>query len=95
MVSNMTIINTIFSNLQAESGAAIFVVTDSFLNITHSQFLHCTSNTGGLINLSSEVILTMISSTVDEFNGSAIVGDTTNIELYDVDISNGTSLHST
>ena len=37
----------------------------------------------------------MRSSVIDEFIGSAIVGDTVNIELKDVDVWNGTSLHIT
>ena len=37
----------------------------------------------------------MISSIVNKYNGSAIVADTANIELKDVNIWNGTSLHST
>ena len=37
----------------------------------------------------------MYSSIVDEFSGSAIAGDTADIQLYDVNIFNGTSAHST
>ena len=37
----------------------------------------------------------MLSSVIEEFIGSAIVGDTVNIELKDVDIWDGTSLHIT
>ena len=38
---------------------------------------------------------TMRSSTVDDFIGSAIAGDTANIELNDVTIQNGSSVQST
>ena len=37
----------------------------------------------------------MSSSIFNEFKGSAIVGDTANITLHDVNIWNGTSLHGT
>ena len=37
----------------------------------------------------------MSSSIVNEFTASAIVGDTANITLHDVNIWNGTSLHGT
>ena len=69
-----------------KSGAAIFALNDAKLDISNSMFLKCNSTTGGLIDLSNESNLTMSSSTVDEFTGSAILGDTANIELVDVSI---------
>ena len=94
--SHLFITNTIMQDMNAEkSGSAISAQNKASLDISHSQFLKCHSNTGGLIDLQNNSTLTMSSSTFNEFTASAIVGDTANIKLLDVNIWNGTSLHST
>ena len=87
--------NTIMQDMNAESGAAIFALNNADLHISNSQFLKCNSTTGGLIDLQNQSNIAMLSSVIEEFIGSAIVGDTVNIELKDVDIWDGTSLHIT
>ena len=78
--------------MTAESGAAIFALNQADLDISHSQFTRCNStNDGGIIKLDSSNI-SMISSTIDQFNGGAIhceYGEY--IELEDVIMQNGIS----
>ena len=57
--------------------------------------MNCNSNRDGQVTLMYKSSLKMHSSTFDEFIGSAIVGVDANIELYDVNIWNGTSLNDT
>ena len=92
--SYIVIQNTVLENMQADTGAAIFALNDVLLQIYNTQILKCKSPAGGLITLTNNSNITMHSSTVDDFEGSAIVGDAADIELYDVNIQNGVALHT-
>ena len=84
--SHITMSNTVMHEMNAESGAAIFVQLGTVLDISVSQFLQCNSDIGGLIDLSNNSILNMHSSVFDEFSGSAIIADNASVELDDVTI---------
>ena len=90
--SHVYITNTLMQDINAEkSGAAISALNDADLDISHAQFLKCNSNEGAIIDLQNNSNLNMFSSIINEFTTSAIVGETANITLHDVNIWNGVS----
>ena len=92
---HVSIDNISMSDMNAKSGAAIYAINDADLDISNSQFLKCNVSSEGLIDLQNNSNLTMHTSIVDDYVGSAIVGDHADIELHDVRIQNGISLQDT
>ena len=75
--------NTVFEEMESQYGT-IVAFNDANITVTQSRFIACnTENVGGAITL-FESNLTIDSSTFDQFVGSAINGEVSNIQLDDV-----------
>ena len=81
--------------MKGENGVAILALNEAKLDISYSNFRQWNSTSGALINLWNQSNLTLTSSVVDEFTGSAISGVNVNIELRNTTIQYGTSVLST
>ena len=78
--------NTVFESMTARTSSAIYL-DDATLDVSHSRFIHCSSEiSGGLISLVNSHLI-MDQSILDQFTGSAITGaDKSTIEMLDVTI---------
>ena len=71
--------------MAGESGTAIFALNNANLDIYNSNYINNSATNGGLITI-SESSISLRTSTIDQFSGSAIEGDTSSFELTDVTI---------